>query len=158
MAILKIRPRRSRSRLRSKSRSDIFRDCLSLLPCKIWRPYLENWPSYDYLKNSTFEVEVKAEVKIEVRYIYGLSKSTTMQNLEVLSRKLTELWLFKKFDLRGRGRGWGQNRKILSKFVRTIHTNFYAKSGLCNSRNERVMLFCPNVAPSVRESVSQWRT
>ena len=27
-----------------------------------------------------------------------------------------------------------------SKFVRTIHMNFHAKSGLCSSRNERVML------------------
>ena len=34
--------------------------------------------------------------------------STTTQNLDVLAQKLTELWLFKKFDLRGRGRG--QNR------------------------------------------------
>merc|ERR1711997_272268 len=30
--------------------------------------------------------------------------------------------------------------KILSKFVQTVHTNFHAKSGLCSSRNERVML------------------
>ena len=30
--------------------------------------------------------------------------------------------------------------KILSKFVQSVHTNFHAKSGLCSSRNERVML------------------
>ena len=30
--------------------------------------------------------------------------------------------------------------QILSKFVQTVHTNFHAKSGLCSSRNERVML------------------
>ena len=36
MAILKIRPPRSRPRLRSKSRSVISRDCLGLLPHKIW--------------------------------------------------------------------------------------------------------------------------
>ena len=30
--------------------------------------------------------------------------------------------------------------KILSKFVQTVHTNFHAESGLCSSRNERVML------------------
>ena len=29
---------------------------------------------------------------------------------------------------------------ILSKFVQTVHTNFHVKSGLCSSRNERVML------------------
>ena len=29
----------------------------------------------------------------------GLSRPTTTQNLEVLARKLTKLWLFKKFDL-----------------------------------------------------------
>ena len=28
----------------------------------------------------------------------------------------------------------------MSKFVQTVHTNFHAKSGLCGSRNERVML------------------
>ena len=28
----------------------------------------------------------------------------------------------------------------MSKFVQTVHTNFHAKSGLCSSRNERVML------------------
>ena len=45
-------------------------------------------------KNSTSEVKVEAEVKIEVRYIYGQSRSTTMQNLEVLARKLAELEQF----------------------------------------------------------------
>jgi hypothetical protein len=40
----------------------------------------------------------------------GLSRSTTMQYLETLVQKLAELWLFKNVDLRGRGRGWGQNR------------------------------------------------
>ena len=30
--------------------------------------------------------------------------------------------------------------KILSKFFQTVHTNFHAKSGLCSSRNEQVML------------------
>ena len=29
---------------------------------------------------------------------------------------------------------------VLLYFVRTVHTNFHAKSGLCSSRNERVML------------------
>ena len=31
-------------------------------------------------------------------------------------------------------------QKKKSKFVRTVHTNFHAKFGLCSSRNERVML------------------
>ena len=30
--------------------------------------------------------------------------------------------------------------KFFSKFVRTVHKNFHATSGLCNSRNEWVML------------------
>ena len=29
--------------------------------------------------------------------------------------------------------------KILSKFVHIVHTNFHAKSGVCSSKNERVM-------------------
>ena len=29
--------------------------------------------------------------------------------------------------------------KILSKFVQIVHTNFHAKSGVCCSKNERVM-------------------
>ena len=29
--------------------------------------------------------------------------------------------------------------KILSKFVQTLHTNFYSKSGVCSSKNEQVM-------------------
>ena len=29
---------------------------------------------------------------------------------------------------------------VLLYFVRTVHTNFHAKSGLCSSKNERVML------------------
>ena len=29
--------------------------------------------------------------------------------------------------------------KILSKFVQIVHTNFHAKSGVCSSKNERVM-------------------
>ena len=37
--------------------------------------------------------------------------------------------------------------KILSKFVQTVHTNFHAKSGLCSSRNERVMLNFVNWRP-----------
>ena len=57
------------------------------------------------IKNFDFEVEVKAEAKIEVGYIYGLNKSTSMLNFRLVVLKMTELWLFKFFDLRGRGRG-----------------------------------------------------
>ena len=36
----------------------------STISATVW-----NWPSYGYFKNSTSEVEVEAEVKVEVRYI-----------------------------------------------------------------------------------------
>ena len=53
--------------------------------------------SYDYFKflTSKIEVEVKAEVKIEVISGKGISISTSIQNFEVLALKMTELWLFK---------------------------------------------------------------
>ena len=93
MAVLNFWPPRSRSRLRSKSRSDISRDCLGLLPCKIWRSYLENWPSYGYLKNSTSEVEVEAEVKIAkfCQNLFGLSTRTSMRNLDSVTQEMSEL-------------------------------------------------------------------
>jgi hypothetical protein len=47
-----------------------------------------------FLKMLTSEVEVEAGVKIEVRYILGLSRSTTTQNLEALAQKLGELGQF----------------------------------------------------------------
>ena len=51
----------------------------------------------------TSEVEVKVEVNIEVRSIHGLYRSTSILNLRLVASKMTELWLFKKFDLRGQG-------------------------------------------------------
>ena len=39
----------------------------------------------------TSEVEVGAEVNIEVRHILGLSRSTTMQNMEVVASKMAKL-------------------------------------------------------------------
>ena len=39
-------------------------------------------------------VEVEAEAKIEVRSIWGLSKSTSIQNFGLLTSEITELWLF----------------------------------------------------------------
>ena len=38
--------------------------------------------------------EVEAEGKIEVRSIWGLSRSTAIQNFGFLASKITELWLF----------------------------------------------------------------
>ena len=50
------------------------------------------------LKNEKFEknltYEVEAEGKIEVRSIWGLSRSTSIQNFGLLASKITELWLF----------------------------------------------------------------
>ena len=50
---------------------------------------------------SKFEVkvEVKGEVKIEVRYIHGLYRSISILNFKLLASKMTEIWLFKNFDL-----------------------------------------------------------
>ena len=45
-------------------------------------------------KKFTSEVEVEAEGKIEVRSIWGLSRSTSIQNFGLLTSKITELWLF----------------------------------------------------------------
>ena len=55
--------------LRSKSRSDLVRGGLDLLPCKISFSYLNNWLSYVSLKYQSLrsEVEVKTEIKIEVK-------------------------------------------------------------------------------------------
>ena len=53
--------------------------------------------SYGCFKFLTSEVEVEAEGKIEVRSIWGLSKSTCIQNFGFLASKINELWLFKFF-------------------------------------------------------------
>ena len=57
----------------------------------------ELWP----LKFLTSEVEVKieAEVKIEVRFYYGMGRSVTTKNFRVLAFKMNKLWPFKSFDL-----------------------------------------------------------
>ena len=60
------------SRLRSKSRTDISRDFLGVLPRKIWRSQLKNWLSYSYLKkcaNSSQEKEEEKEKQEKHNYI-----------------------------------------------------------------------------------------
>ena len=49
---------------------------------------------FEKMLTSEVEVEVEAEVKIEVRSIWGLSRSTSIQNFGLLTSKITELWLF----------------------------------------------------------------
>ena len=65
--------------------------------------------------------------------LFGISIRTTMQNLESVAQKMSELCSIWQFG----GHFVFQKN---SKFVQTVHMNFHAKSGLCSSRNERVML------------------
>ena len=58
--------------------------------------------SYGILKILTSEVEVKikAEVKIEVRFKWGMDRSiTTKKKIGILALKMNKLWPFKTFDL-----------------------------------------------------------
>ena len=54
-------------------------------------------------------------------HLVGQSIWISMQNLESVAQKMAELW-------------------VLLYFVKTVYTNFHAKSGLCSSRNDRIML------------------
>ena len=60
--------------------------------------------------------------------LFRLSIRTSMQNLDSVAQEMSELCSILRFG-----------GHFFSKFVRTIHTNFHAKFGLCSSRNERVM-------------------
>ena len=57
--------------------------------------------SYGILKILTSEVEVKieAEVKIEVRFKWGMGRSITTKKFGILALKMNKLWPFKIFDL-----------------------------------------------------------
>jgi len=57
--------------------------------------------SYGIFKKFTSVVEVKmeADVKIEVRFKWGMSRSITTKNFGVLALKMNKLWPFKIFDL-----------------------------------------------------------
>ena len=69
---------------------------------------------------------------------------TTMQNLELLAWKLSELWSILWFG----GHFVFGCHFIFSAillFIHSVHMNFHAKSGLCSLKNERVMVnlvFC----------------
>ena len=47
--------------------------------------------SYGCFKFLTSEVDVEAEGKIEVRFIWGLSRSTSIQNFGLLASKMAKL-------------------------------------------------------------------
>ena len=71
--------------------------------------------------------------------MYGLYRSTSMQNFRLVASKMTELWIFKKFDLRGRGRGrgWGQNRGQI--YLGILYLYYHTKSGGPSSKIDQVM-------------------
>ena len=76
--------------------------------------------------------------------ICRMSIWTTMQNLELLAWKLSELWSILWFG----GHFVFGCHFIFSAillFIHSVHMNFHAKSGLCSLKNERVMVnlvFC----------------
>ena len=69
----------------------------------------------------------------ELSYLVGRCIWTSMQNLESVALKMTELWVllylctFLYFF-------------VLLWFIWTIHTNFHAKSGVCSSKNGWVIV------------------
>ena len=61
--------------------------------------------------------------------LFRLSIGTSMQNLDSVAQEMSELCSILRFG-----------GHFFKKFVWTVHMNFHAKSGLCSSRNELVML------------------
>ena len=61
--------------------------------------------------------------------LFGLSIQISMQNLDSVAQEMSELCSILRF-------GGHFVFQFFSKFVRTVHTNFHAKSGYCISRNE----------------------
>jgi hypothetical protein len=72
-----------------------------------------------------------------LRHLVGQSTWISMQNLESVAQEKAELWVLLYYF-------------VLLYFVRTVHTNFHAKSGLCSSRNEWVMLNLVFAPPPLR--------
>ena len=63
-----------------------------------------------------------------------MSRSTSVQNFGLLSSKMTELWLFKTFDLQGRG--WGKNGGHI--YLGNVYVYFSAKFWYSSFKDECV--------------------